>query len=92
MKLNEYFLLSDIKKLSSDEFNSLVEYLKLFGIEIEHSLKSLKRNHRRIGSVWCVFDGYNGDALYMTVSSLLDPDLTVRHDLADIKRMISLSM
>lgn len=89
MRINEYFLLSDISNLSSEEFQCLVSYLRFIGIGSYHTQSGLLRN-RTEDSVWAVFSGYQTVTLVMARTGLYNEELTVCQNANEIQRMVEL--
>ena len=92
MKLNEYFSLADIASLSKEQFEALRKYLKFIGIDFDdpyEDIKFLFSNHNDY--VLAVYDfGGFASTPYIRLTYDYDEDLTTRHDINDIMRMVEI--
>lgn len=87
MKLNDYFLVSDLQRLTSDEYKSLVIYLSLIGIQCRIEFENVQKNK----SPHVVLTAYNRDGVVRLIwSTTRDNDLKTRVSYEDLKRMSSL--
>lgn len=87
MKLNDYFLVSDLQRLTSDEYKSLVIYLSLIGIQCRIEFeKTQKIKSPDLVLTACTCDG----VVRLIWSTTRDDDLKTQVSYEDLKRMSSL--
>lgn len=92
MKLNEYFSLSDLATLSVEQFEALRKYLTFIGIDFDDSYENIKYyNSRYPEDVLTVWDTFGiPTKLYITLTCPEDEDLTIRHGIDEILRMVAI--
>lgn len=88
MKIGDYFLMSDVTRLSKDQYNSLKTYLKFIGIECTLTYKDIA-NLSLAGDVLMTWK--RSGKLRLLLSDFDDTGLVNCVPYDDILRMISLS-
>lgn len=90
MKVNEYFLLSDILQLSDRELESFRAYLSLMGVEFTHTKDILLAWYPGGADALSVWDRNGERSPFLVFTRANDEDLTTQYTICDIKRMAGL--
>lgn len=92
MKLSEYVCISDLARLSSRQIEAFASYLKFIGIDFDDSFENIKYyNSQYPKDVLVVWDSFGlSRKPYITLTCPEDVDLTVRHGIDEVLRMVTI--